>query len=117
MTPAGSDVVVIDNGLTALTVIETGAVALRATGVVESVTRRVKSEVPAARGYPKMTPLVTFRVRPGGSLPDDTDHRYGGFPPVAPRVVEYDWSAIPPGSRVVVIDRATSAPTLRRGSR
>jgi hypothetical protein len=45
-------------------------------------TRTAKLEVPAAVGVPSRTP-VADRLRPAGSVPEDTDQVYGTVPPVA----------------------------------
>jgi hypothetical protein len=48
-------------------------------------TRTVKLEVPSAVGIPSRTP-VADRLRPAGSVPEDTDQLYGVVPPVAASV-------------------------------
>jgi len=68
--------------------IERALVAVRAVGVVESVTVTVKSEVPAAVGVPVMIPVESSRLKPAGSVPVVTDHVYGVTPPEAARVCE-----------------------------
>src|SRR5215472_4363537 len=70
-----------------------------------SVTLTVKFAAPAAPGVPEMLPPAD-RLRPAGSVPLDTDHEYGGVPPVAPSVCEYATPTVPAGSEDVVITRA-----------
>ena len=53
-------------------------------GVLLSVTRIVKVEVPTVFGVPLMT--APFRDSPAGNVPDTRDHVYGLVPPVAVRV-------------------------------
>lgn len=69
----------------AATKIDSGAVAVSAVGVVESVTRTVKSDVPAALGVPVTTPLDE-RLSPAGGEPKVVVHEYGAVPPEATRV-------------------------------
>ena len=59
-----------------------GLVAVWDVGDVESVTRIVKLDVPAAVGVPEITPAV-LNVRPAGSEPLSRLHAKGGVPPVA----------------------------------
>ena len=51
--------------------------------MAESVTVTVKSEVPAEFGVPEMRPVVPFRVRSPGSVPDEMIQKYDPEPPVA----------------------------------
>ena len=81
--PPGSDVVVIERA--ALTVIESGCVAVRAP---LSVTRTVKFEVPAVVGAPVIAPDDAFNDNPAGKVPVITSHVYGMVPPAATRVAE-----------------------------
>ncbi len=67
----------------AATAIERSCVAVRAVGVVESATRTVNAEVPAAVGVPLIWPVEASSARPAGSAPAETDHAYGAAPPVA----------------------------------
>ena len=76
--PAGRDDVVIFNGPGLITS-ESEAVA---DADALSVAFTVKLAVPAVVGVPEMVPLVP-RLSPAGSVPVDTDHVYGGEPPVA----------------------------------
>ena len=46
-----------------------------------SVTFTVKFAVPAVVGVPEI--VLPVSVSPAGSVPPDTDHVYGGVPPVA----------------------------------
>ena len=52
-----------------------------------SVTRTVKLLDPAVPGVPDIVPPAA-RLKPAGSVPLDTDHEYGGVPPVAPSACE-----------------------------
>ena len=52
-----------------------------------SVTRTVKLLVPAVPGVPDIVPPAA-RLNPAFSDPIDTDHAYGGDPPVAPSACE-----------------------------
>ena len=76
--PAASDVVVIDNAC--------GLIVSDNEAVVEpdvpSVTLTVKFDAPAEVGVPEITPPAD-RFNPAGNDPADTDHEYGGVPPVA----------------------------------
>ena len=52
-----------------------------------AVTLKLKGLPVAVVGVPPITPVAPFRVRPGGSEPEDTAQTYGGpVPPVAVRV-------------------------------
>jgi hypothetical protein len=46
-----------------------------------STTPIVKSNDPAALGFPAMLPVVAFKLRPGGKEPDRTENWYGEVPP------------------------------------
>lgn len=59
-----------------------GLVVVWDVGGVESVTRIVKLDVPAAVGVPEITPAV-LNVSPAGSEPLSRLHANGGVPPVA----------------------------------
>lgn len=76
--------------------------------LAESVTRAVKSNVPAAVGEPEMLPFA-FSVKPCGNVPADAVHAYGGVPPVAVIVPVYAWPTVPAGSAVVEIVGAAAA--------
>ena len=77
MIPPGSEFVVTVSGITAaFTVMRS---ALESDRFAESVTLTVKSKPPAVVGVPDTTPLPA-KLRPGGSVPADTDHAYGGAP-------------------------------------
>ena len=65
--PAGRLVVVIANA--AFTVMLRFAVA-ESFGLEESVTFAVKFVVPEAVGVPVIAPVLAFRVRPAGKLPE-----------------------------------------------
>src|SRR5271154_6885538 len=90
---------------TASMVIESWAVR-DCTGVEESVTFMVKSEVAAVIGVPVMAPVEAFRLRPAGSVPIDMLHEYGLVPPAAARACEYGVPAVPLGNELVVIESA-----------
>jgi len=53
-----------------------------------SLTVTVNSDVPVADGVPVIEPLVES-VKSENSAPDEIDHAYGGFPPVATKDCEY----------------------------
>jgi hypothetical protein len=75
--PAGNDDVVMLNG--------GGLIRIDSAAVVDaaalSVTFTVKFDVPAVVGGPEI--VLPERLNPGGSVPLETDHVYGGVPPVA----------------------------------
>src|SRR5262245_37437226 len=68
-----------------------------------SRTWTVKFAVPAVVGVPVISPAAD-NVRPAGGVPDVTDHRYGGAPPVAARLWEYAVPTAPFGRDDVVIE-------------
>jgi hypothetical protein len=76
-----------------------------------SVASTVKSYVPEVEGVPESTP-ARERLRPGGSVPEITDHVYGDVPLEAVRVWEYAAPAVPDGSEVVVT--TTRFPATKR---
>jgi hypothetical protein len=98
--PAGSDVVVIDNGGGAAITMLKFAVAVT---LLLSVSCTVKSEVPAALGVPLITPVPDASDNPAGSEPDVIAHVYGAIPPAPVSVAEYAVPTVPLGSDVVVI--------------
>ena len=53
-------------------------------------------KVPDWVGVPERRPEEE-RERPGGSVPPTLLHVYGGNPPVASNVYEYDWFCVPSG--------------------
>ena len=61
-----------------------------------SVTLTLKVKVPDWVGVPERVPEEE-RERPEGSVPDAIDHVYGGVPPVASNMYEYDWFCVPSG--------------------
>ena len=61
----------------------------------------MKVAVPAAVGVPLITPVVSFRFRPSGSLPSETSHAMGSVPFAKSRWL-YGVSIVPPG-RVSVV--------------
>jgi hypothetical protein len=73
-----------------------------------SVTWNVMLEVPAVVGVPPITP-VADKLRPAGSVPEDTHQLYGAVPPVAASIWLYAVPTVPAGREAVVIERATAA--------
>ena len=70
-------------------------------GLLLSVTRMVKFEVPVAVGVPVMfDPLID---NPAGSDPDAMDQVYGVSPPDAASGCDYDNPCVPAGSELVLI--------------
>jgi len=70
-----------------------------------SVTRTVKLYVPAVVGVPVIAPALES-ASPGGRVPDEIAHVYGGIPPLAASVCEYAAPADPDGrGELVVIPR------------
>jgi hypothetical protein len=51
-------------------------------GLLESFTIAEKVAVPPAVGVPEITPVLSFRFRPTGKLPDAIDQVYGEVPPL-----------------------------------
>jgi hypothetical protein len=82
----------------ALIRIDNGAVV---DAVALSVTFTVKFDVPAVVGGPEI--VLPDRFNPAGSVPLDTDHVYGGVPPVALRPCEYATPTVPAGNDDVVM--------------
>jgi hypothetical protein len=71
--PAGSEAEMVNaGGAAAATTIES-VIDLACTGLDESVTVKVRLEVPLAVGVPEMTPVAEARVSPAGRLPGGTD--------------------------------------------
>ncbi|HEY3838650.1 MAG TPA: hypothetical protein VGL72_18860, partial [Bryobacteraceae bacterium] len=64
----------------------------------------MKLDGPAALGVPDMVPPE--RLNPAGRDPVDSDHVYGGDPPVALSACEYATPVVPGGNEDVVIFRA-----------
>ena len=62
-----------------------------------SRTWTVKFAVPSVVGVPEITPAAD-NVRPAGGVPDVTDHKYGGAPPLAAKLWEYSVPTVPFGS-------------------
>jgi hypothetical protein len=56
-----------------------------------SDTVATKFEVPLAVSVPEISPVVGFRLKPAGRLPDVIDHAYAGVPPLADRSSEKEW--------------------------
>jgi hypothetical protein len=68
-TPAGNDAVVIE---TAAPTESSKAFSVLCVGLLASVARRVKLEVPAVDGCPLSVPALD-KVKPAGRFPDATD--------------------------------------------
>ena len=66
----------------------------------------MNDDVPGTSGVPEITPPPP-RLRPDGSAPDWSDHEYGGTPPAAASVAEYEEPSVASGSALVV---TTSVP-------
>ena len=60
--------------------------------------------MPVPVGVPEIVPLL-LRLKPAGSVPDETVHEYGVLPPEAKIVDEYDCPFVPLGNVVVVMTR------------
>lgn len=73
-------------------------------GCEESETWMVNVDLPLPVGLPEIVPLL-LRLKPAGSVPEETVHAYGVMPPVAARVDEYDCPFVPLGNEVVVMTR------------
>jgi hypothetical protein len=71
----------------AVTVMLSAFVTDWAVGVVESVTRMEKLNVPVAVAVPVMVPLG-LRFKPAGKVPEASDQLYGEVPPEAPTLLE-----------------------------
>ena len=67
--PDGSDAVVIER---AVPTVRSKAFSVLCVGLLSSVTRSVKLEVPAVDGCPLSVP-VADKVNPGGNVPDNSD--------------------------------------------
>jgi len=92
--------VVIENG-DGVTVIESD---FDAAWEAASATWTVKIKIPAVVGNPLITPVVES-VNPWANVPATTDQEYGGVPPVAAKVWEYDAPTVAAGKGdAVVID-------------
>jgi hypothetical protein len=63
---------------------------------VLSSTWTEKTKLPETVGVPEITPPVEI-ARPGGRVPETTDHAYGATPPAAVNVAEYAAFAVPEG--------------------
>jgi spore coat protein U-like protein len=109
----GSEAVVIETGCTEVeTVMVSGWVALNF-GEDESSTLAVKFEEPAVVGVPEITPVAP-RLRPVGKVPELTLHVYGGTPPVAANVDEYEEPLVASGTEEVVTETgATEAAIVK----
>src|SRR5262249_41647420 len=66
---------------------------------------------PLAFGVPLSTPLTGSSVMPFGSAPVNTDHVYGGTPPVACSVCEYATPTVPAATDGVTICSAAGLTT------
>jgi hypothetical protein len=58
------------------------------TGLLLSVTVKVKVDIPLSVGVPEIVPVVDAKVSPAGRLPEVIDQVYAGVPPLAVRVCE-----------------------------
>jgi hypothetical protein len=96
-------VVVADPEPAAAIVMAKAWLAVWGTGVVESVTITVKSNVPAVVGVPETVPVELPMVSPGGRDPVVIDQVYGGVPPVTATVAEYVVPTVPLGREAVVM--------------
>ena len=61
-------------------------------------------DLPVLVGVPEIVPLL-LRLKPGGSVPEETDQAYGVLPPVTEIVDEYGCPLVPLGNEVVVMTR------------
>ena len=75
-------------------------------GVLESVTIKVKFEVPDTRGVPEILPLPAFSVSPVGRAPELMLHVTGSVAYAASTVALYATLTVPSPSEVVVIVKA-----------
>jgi hypothetical protein len=82
---AGSNVVVILNGISGVMVMLNCAVVVTC-GASESATCTVKFAVPAQVGAPVIVPVLLFRLNPIGRLPTVMLQVYEVIPPVVVRV-------------------------------
>lgn len=78
-------------------------------GEALSVMRTAKVYVPPLVGVPLIMPDAAFSCSPGGSLPELTDQAYGGWPPFAVSVAEWDFPLWPSRSDVVTIEIGAAA--------
>jgi hypothetical protein len=69
----------------------------------ESCTPITKLKLPAAVGWPEITPEAELRPTPAGNDPPATDQEYGGVPPVATIEPSYASPTWPLGREVVEI--------------
>lgn len=60
-------------------------------GFPPSDTVATKFEVPLAVSVPEISPVVGFRLKPTGRLPDVIDQAYAGVPPLADKSCEKEW--------------------------
>jgi hypothetical protein len=67
-------------------------------GVLESMLCNVKLYEPAAVGVPLMEGGAALRLKPGGKLPEATDHLKGATPPTAEKLALYGFPETPLGS-------------------
>ena len=87
--------------------------AVSAVGVVESVARTVKLDVPALVGVPEMTPVVPFSDSPPGNVPLTIVQLIGAFPPDEERVCVYAEFTTPFGAELVVTSKLAAMAMLR----
>ena len=72
----------------------------------------MKFAVTAEVGIPLITPAAD-NVRPAGGVPVVTDHAYGGVPPVAAKLCEYEVPTAPFGRGDAVVIESGGASTVR----
>jgi hypothetical protein len=70
--PLGTEVVVIETGGTEAVIAMLNDLVAVSFGEDESAACTVKLEVPAVVGFPEIAPVLAFRLRPAGKLPDVT---------------------------------------------
>ena len=85
--PFGSEVVEIVRE--AASTVMVNALVAEIAGLPESVSWKVRFEVPGAVGVPLMTPVLAFKLRPAGSVPEAMLHVKGETPPLICRVTLY----------------------------
>ena len=89
--------------------------AVRAVGVVESVTFTVKLKEPDAVGVPEIVP-ADDNVSPPGKAPALMLQLYGVVPPLAASVVVYAVPTCPEGTETVLICTGVTAAAIVRVS-
>jgi hypothetical protein len=97
--PFARELVVISSG----TRIDKSFSAVRGAGVVLSVTRTLKLNIPLMDGVPLMPPVDAVNVNPPGNAPVTMVQVYGATPPVDVNCAVYAKPTLPSGSDVVVM--------------